>query len=880
MIKLNKLSIVAANIILMLIITDYVNAQQQGNQPFWRLTGNSISTGDFIGTTNSEEFRFRTSNMQRMVIDASGNVGIGIASPTAKLHTVATGMKTIDYTGNLMINSASSSTSSITKAGLEILSTGTWNGTGSRNIGLYISSVTGGSINFDAIFNGGGNVGIGTTDPTERLDIDGQVRIRGGSPILGRVLASDADGVGSWIAPADLDFDDGDWTIVGTNMHSSVTGNVGIGAISPSEKLEVNGNIEIDRSSGTSNAQLHIVTDTETWSLLNYGSGGITPGRFSIIGAGANKLTIENNTGNVGIGTLTPMEKLDLDSAAITVNGRDNTGEFYPGMRPFGTGRLDVGWGGKGGANVELYSKGHSTLPNKIKFIYGEQDTGSVEFVHYDGANNWTEMARLDKRGFFGLGVRPRFKLDVGGDINLTGALRASDDGGINGQVLKSTGSGIEWVNFKSLDGDWTVTGNNMYSSVSGNVGIGHMNPQGKLHVHGGSGYFSDFVVKPNGNVGMGTLSPANNLHIKGNGETNFLIEVGSGPPARSTRIKLYPRTNGIAALQGLNGVMNLSSVGDIVFGLGRNGTMDGGYKEKVRIKKNGKFGIGTAHPQQKLHVIGNIYASGTITQLSDRNFKGEIKTLNNSLENILQLRGVNYYMKANEFPEFEFSTRKQIGFIAQEVEEILPELVITHEDGYKSLDYMKITPILVEAIKEQQTIIKDQLTKVNDQVKKLYEQRQELDELKDEVKSQKGIIETQSSKAEQQQGEINELRDNIVLIKKSLLHLSNCCDRAPAIYQEGVEETDDHVETILHQNVPNPFDRTTIITYRLARPGQVILNIYTENEIEVATLTNEYQEAGEYSLTWDGSDHPAGVYIYTLKQDDILLSKKMMLLK
>ncbi len=109
------------------------------------------------------------------VQQVTGNVGIGTTSPTSKLHTVASGEKTEDYTGNLLTNFAThtTSSSSITKVGVEIISTESWC-TGNKrdkNIGLYVSSVTGGCYNYDAIFNGGGNVGIGTIDPVAKLHI-------------------------------------------------------------------------------------------------------------------------------------------------------------------------------------------------------------------------------------------------------------------------------------------------------------------------------------------------------------------------------------------------------------------------------------------------------------------------------------------------------------------------------------------------------------------------------------------------------------------------------------------------------------------------------------------------------------------------------------
>lgn len=80
--------------------------------------------------------------------------------------------------------------------------------------------------------------------------------------------------------------------------------------------------------------------------------------------------------------------------------------------------------------------------------------------------------------------------------------------------------------------------------------------------------------------------------------------------------------------------------------------------------------------------------------------------TLYNTLSKIQQLRGVSYYWRTNEFPDRDFNTSKQIGVIAQEVENIFPELVKTDNEGYKSMDYMSLTAVLLEAIKEQQAQI------------------------------------------------------------------------------------------------------------------------------------------------------------------------------
>jgi hypothetical protein len=66
-------------------------------------------------------------------------------------------------------------------------------------------------------------------------------------------------------------------------------------------------------------------------------------------------------------------------------------------------------------------------------------------------------------------------------------------------------------------------------------------------------------------------------------------------------------------------------------------------------------------------------------------------------------LQGVRYLWKSNEYPERHFSDARQIGLVAQDVEQIVPEVVTTDSEGYKSIDYSKLTAILIEAVKEQQ---------------------------------------------------------------------------------------------------------------------------------------------------------------------------------
>jgi hypothetical protein len=83
-----------------------------------------------------------------------------------------------------------------------------------------------------------------------------------------------------------------------------------------------------------------------------------------------------------------------------------------------------------------------------------------------------------------------------------------------------------------------------------------------------------------------------------------------------------------------------------------------------------------------------------------------------------------------------------------------------------------------------------------------------------------------------------------------------------------------------LQQNYPNPFNPNTVINFTIPKAGNVTLTVYNSVGQEVATLMNGYKTAQTYHLTFSGSDLASGVYIYTLKYDNNLVSKKMILMK
>ena len=117
-----------------------------------------------------------------------------------------------------------------------------------------------------------------------------------------------------------------------------------------------------------------------------------------------------------------------------------------------------------------------------------------------------------------------------------------------------------------------------------------------------------------------------------------------------------------------------------------------------------------------KVEVNGKLKSTG-INETSDLRFKKNIFTIDNALNKVLSLRGVNYEWRVNEFKDKNFDSAPQIGLIAQEVEKIIPQVVSTDSAGYKSVEYSKLVALLIEAIKEQQKKI-EALTAENQTLK------------------------------------------------------------------------------------------------------------------------------------------------------------------
>lgn len=209
-------------------------------------------------------------------------------------------------------------------------------------------------------------------------------------------------------------------------------------------------------------------------------------------------------------------------------------------------------------------------------------------------------------------------------------------------------------------------------------------------------GYPSNaFTVLKNGKTAIGFDDPESMLHVK-NGSSGITAYFPN------SNLNVESNANNYISLLNPNtiesGILFGNPISNADGGVIYNNTA---ASRGLQFRTNGNVTRMTLSGAGNLTVAGSVTASCGLLICSDARYKKNITNLYNSLNNLLRINGVRYDLRQSDFPEKNFSDKNQIGFIAQDLEKIFPEMVFTDEKGFKSVDYARLTPVLVEAVKE-----------------------------------------------------------------------------------------------------------------------------------------------------------------------------------
>ena len=378
----------------------------------------------------------------------------------------------------------------------------------------------------------------------------------------------------------------------------------------------------------------------------------------------------------------------------------------------------------------------------------------------------------------------------------------------------------------------------------------------------------AQLVVDTDGKVAIGT-EDYSNLHsqfsVNGSGETGVAVHVNTqestglkikrtgvaGPgcgiyvendPAGFESYGVYGRScrTSSSSAYASYGVAGIASGSNNGYNFGVAGFLNEIYGAGVfgtSTSALGGFSINGAYAgffHGDVYTTGSIISSTLLTP-SDYRLKKEIKSVSNScLDNVLGMNVVEYKYKQREFEavgdtaankakrakwydeESSVLQNKHYGFIAQELQEIYPDLVVEGEDGYLGVNYIEIIPLLVRSIQELNA-------------------------------------------------KIEQYENGSSPIKKAA--------------SRSAETTDlDAVVNTLYQNEPNPFTVSTVIRCDVTdEVAKADLYIYTMNGEQIAEYA--VAERGETSVTIDGGSLNAGMYLYALVTDGRVIDTKRMIL-
>lgn len=353
--------------------------------------------------------------------------------------------------------------------------------------------------------------------------------------------------------------------------------------------------------------------------------------------------------------------------------------------------------------------------------VTNTEGTHNVFLGQYSGRNNTTgsfnvfvgqQTGEANTTGFANL-----FAGRAAGNFNTTGI--ANTFLGTNAGNANKTGQQNLMVGAEA--GKWNDSGS---YNVNVGFGAGFNNTNGSYNIM--LGYYTGLnLTSGSGNIfigygaGGGMSNTSNKLFIENSGaDANNALIYGDFDADLirlngnvEIRNKLY-LTSGAQVIY-VNGAEALYYEGGY-FSWGFGGDWNY-FDDNVNI---GYLG----NSSYKLVVNGNCYSFGGWYG-SDMRLKNDIRNIENPLTKVMNLKGVSFEWRKDEFKDKGLPDGRHYGVIAQDIEKVLPEVVAPGPDGDKAVAYHEIIPVLIEAIKEQQTTIDDlkaQIKAMDDKIKKL----------------------------------------------------------------------------------------------------------------------------------------------------------------
>ena len=410
----------------------------------------------------------------------------------------------------------------------------------------------------------------------------------------------------------------------------------------------------------------------------------------------------------LGIGTTTPGMPLDIynptDAAFMRIWGASDNDTFCA---------IDLRSeeGPAGPAGDKVWQLAH-------KQGNGAGELNDFHINHFDGTS-WTTKLAIKSTGRVGIGLPDldqvaRSMLSVyGGNASTTQGnfTQGLSSGGLNVMTNYTAGAytpGLFWSTWddnatKPKAGIYlleTATGTRMYLGTSNLYTTGITNDA--------------LVINENGRLGIGTITPQAQLHLHAGGDTGNLRISGAGDGNTFALIELRSASK-------IWQVGHKDPTNDLWFSY--NDGVSWGTPPMVITGSTKRVGIGTTSPSVGLEITEDSPkkpTGGPWVGSSDIRLKQNVAPLTGALERILQLRGVTFQWKDPE----KYAPGRQMGFIGQQIEAVIPEWVKTGEDGYKYTFLGRFEALTVEAVRElkaENDVLKKRVDILEEELKELH---------------------------------------------------------------------------------------------------------------------------------------------------------------